>query len=59
MIAGANRELQIALRYRLAMLSLLYRYLICLYWMGVLTAFSMAAFFIYQSTAVTSALLFK
>jgi len=58
MITTPNRELEIAVRYRLAMLSLLYRYLICLYWMGVVTAFSMAGFLIYESVAATATLLY-
>jgi hypothetical protein len=57
MIAAGNRELEIAIRYRLAMLSLLFRYLICLYWMGVITAFSMAAILIRESVLIPARLL--
>ena len=32
------REMGFGLRYRMAFLSLLYRYLVCLFWIGVITA---------------------
>jgi hypothetical protein len=54
MFTTGNRELELAMRYRIAMLSLLFRYLICLFWMGAITTFSMAALLIYQSILITS-----
>ena len=59
MFTTGNRELQLAMRHRIAMLSLLFRYLICLFWMGAITTFSMAALLIYESVLMTSRLLFN
>jgi len=40
------------------MLCLVYRYLICLFCVGALTTFAMAALIVYQSLLIASQLLF-
>jgi len=40
-VPPTTREMGLGLRYRMAFLSLLYRYLVCLFWIGVITALAM------------------
>jgi hypothetical protein len=58
MLANADPAMQLAMRFRIEMLSLVYRYLICLFCIGAVTAFAMAGFIIYLSALIGAQLLF-
>ena len=56
-LAPTHLETGPGLRYRITFLSLLYRYLICLFWIGLITALTMTALLLYESAALTKRLL--
>jgi len=58
MLSCVDADIRVAARYHMEMLCLVYRYLICLFCVGALTTFAMAALIVYQSVLIASQLLF-
>jgi hypothetical protein len=56
-VASPRTDVGLGLKYRLAFLSLFYRYLVCLFCIGVLTTLGIVGLLLYESVAMTMRLL--
>jgi len=57
MIPEENEDVRLALRYQMALFALVYRYLVCLFSVGLLTVILLITVLLYASVSITGTLL--
>ena len=57
MIPEENEDVRLALRYQMALFALVYRYLVCLFSVGLLTVILLVAALLYAAGSMTATLL--